>query len=72
MTEPDLVAVQATEERFYALTHQPDGAPLDEAGAGNWPADQFTFALIREGALKRAATETATPDDKPAPAKTRS
>lgn len=71
MTEPSLVAVQATEKRFYALTHQPGGTPLDETGKGDWPADSFTFSLIREGALKRAPTEDAS-DDKPATAQKRS
>lgn len=65
MAEPDLVAVEATEERFRALTHQPSGIGFDETGRGDWPRDQYTFALIREGALRYASDETAKPDPKP-------
>jgi hypothetical protein len=59
---PEKVAVEATRRDFRALVHQPSGEGLDEIGKGLWPADQFTFRLIGEGAIKRtpeAAAEVA-------------
>ena len=52
MGEPELVAVEATEKRFRALVHEPSKAGFDEAGRGMWPADQFTFRLRNEGAIR--------------------
>lgn len=50
--QPDLVAVEATEERYCALRHEPCGAAFDENGCAMWPADQFTFRLRDEGAIR--------------------
>lgn len=54
MTAPGTIAVEATEERYRVLKHQPGGIPLDKEGRAIWPADQFTFRLIGEGALREA------------------
>ncbi|GJD58359.1 hypothetical protein [Methylobacterium dankookense] len=64
---PDLIAVEAVEERFRALTHQPSGEPFSEDGKARWPADQFTFRLIQEGAIRRVqdAPEDLGADPKP-------
>lgn len=58
MAEPDLVAVEATKKDYRALRHQPSGEGFDEDGKGLWRADQFTFALIRDGALRYVSTDT--------------
>lgn len=55
MDDPNFVAVEATEERFRVLTHVPSGAGFDETGRGKWPADQFTFRRLEEGAIRRVA-----------------
>lgn len=54
MIAPGTIAVEATEERYRVLKHQPSGIPLDREGRAIWPADQFTFRLIGEGALREA------------------
>jgi hypothetical protein len=63
MAEPGTIAVEATDAKYVALKHQPGGIPLDADGKGIWPADQFTFRLIGEGALRErpaaAAPESA-------------
>lgn len=52
------------------LSHPVGGPLLTEVDAdGNWahwPADQFTFQLLRDGAIERVATE---PKPKSMPAK---
>lgn len=72
------VAVEATKKDYFGLRHMPGGQPLDAEGKGRWPADQFTFRLITEGALRRQAEasaaesslpDVAKPDKLPAPAK---
>ena len=62
MLEPEFVAVEATAKRYRALRHEPSGATFDEHGHGVWPADQFTFRLRAEGALRIVE---AAPDEKP-------
>ena len=47
-----MVAVEATEERFRVLKHQPSGIGFEEDGRSEWPADQFTFRLKDEGAIR--------------------
>lgn len=51
MNSPTLVAVEATDERYRALTHQPSGLPITE----RWPADAFTWRLRDEGAIRIVA-----------------
>lgn len=46
------VAVEATEERYRALKHYPSGTPFEADGTARWPADQFTFRLRDEGAIR--------------------
>ena len=58
MGEPELVAVEATEKRFRALTHEPSKADIDEDSRGMWPADQYTFRLRNEGAIRIVEPET--------------
>lgn len=41
------VAIQATANTYFGLRH-PAGYELDAAGRGEWPADSFTFALLRD------------------------
>jgi hypothetical protein len=62
------VAIQATKRDYFGLKHMPRGLPLDKDGKGIWPADQFTFRLIQEGALCRqdAAASAAKPAAPPA------
>ncbi len=52
MSGPDLVAVEATEERFRVLTHAASGEGFDADGKGMWPADQTTYRMRNEGALR--------------------
>ncbi len=52
MAEPATVAVEATEERFRALKHYPSGLGFEADGTARWPADQFTFRLKDEGAIR--------------------
>lgn len=52
MAEPALVAVAVTEERFRALKHNPSGLGFEADGTARWPADQFTFRLRDEGAIR--------------------
>lgn len=52
MAEITTVAIEATEERFRALKHQPSGLPIAAEGPTRWPADQFTFRLRDEGAIR--------------------
>ncbi len=47
-----MIAVEATAEQYFGLKHMPGGLSLDKDGKGIWPADQFTFRLIGEGALR--------------------
>ncbi|MGU3386958.1 hypothetical protein ACLBYG_20775 [Methylobacterium sp. D53M] len=46
------VAVEATEERFRALKHYPSQTGFEADGTARWPADQFTFALARDGTIR--------------------
>lgn len=46
------VAVEATEERFRALKHYPSQTGFEADGTARWPADQFTFRLRDEGAIR--------------------
>ena len=46
------VAVAATEERYRALKHYPSQTGFEADGTAVWPADQFTFALARDGAIR--------------------
>jgi len=57
MADSTLVAVRATKREYYGLVHQPSQATLDENGEGLWPADQFTFRLFLDEALKRLGPE---------------
>ncbi len=52
MAENTTVAVEATEARFRVLKHQPSGLGFEADGTGRWPADQFTFRLRDEGAIR--------------------
>lgn len=52
MSDPTLVAVEATQARYRVLTHLPSGADLDAEGRGQWPADSFTYRLRDEGAIR--------------------
>jgi hypothetical protein len=53
MADSTLIAVRATKKDYYTLVHQPSQTTLDENGEGLWPADQFTFRLLLDEALKR-------------------
>lgn len=46
------VAVEATEERYRALKHYPSQTGFEADGTARWPADQFTFALARDGTIR--------------------
>jgi len=46
------VAVEATEERYRALKHFPSQTGFEADGTARWPADQFTFRLRDEGAIR--------------------
>lgn len=46
------VAVEATEARFRALKHFPSQTGFEADGTARWPADQFTFALARDGTIR--------------------
>ncbi|MFB0491309.1 hypothetical protein ABIE45_003895 [Methylobacterium sp. OAE515] len=46
------VAVEATEERYRALKHMPSQTGFEADGTARWPADQFTFRLRDEGAIR--------------------
>ncbi|WP_267355633.1 MULTISPECIES: hypothetical protein [unclassified Methylobacterium] len=46
------VAVEATEARYRALKHFPSQTGFEADGTARWPADQFTFALARDGAIR--------------------
>ena len=46
------VAVEATEARFRALKHYPSQTGFEADGTARWPADQFTFRLRDEGAIR--------------------
>ncbi|MGU3668005.1 hypothetical protein ACLBX9_27780 [Methylobacterium sp. A49B] len=46
------VAVEATEARYRALKHFPSGTGFEADGTARWPADQFTFRLRDEGAIR--------------------
>ena len=52
MVEPATVAVEVTEERYRALKHHPSGLGFEADGTARWPADQFTFRLREEGAIR--------------------
>ena len=52
MAEPATVAVEATEERYRALKHHPSMTGFEADGTARWPADQFTFRLRDEGAIR--------------------
>lgn len=46
------VAVEATEECYRALKHFPSQTGFEADGTAVWPADAFTFALARDGAIR--------------------
>jgi len=46
------VAVEATEARFRVLKHFPSQTGFEADGTARWPADQFTFALARDGTIR--------------------
>lgn len=46
------VAVEATEARFRVLKHFPSQIGFEADGTARWPADQFTFRLRDEGAIR--------------------
>lgn len=46
------VAVEATEARYRALKHMPSQIGFEADGTARWPADQFTFRLRDEGAIR--------------------
>lgn len=46
------VAVEATEARYRALKHYPSQTGFEADGTARWPADQFTFRLRDEGAIR--------------------
>lgn len=52
MADTTTVAVEATEERFRTLKHFPSGLGFSEDGTARWPADQFTFRLRDDGAIR--------------------
>lgn len=52
MADDSAIAIEATEQKYFVLKHMPGRLPLDADGKGTWPADQFTFRLIEEGALR--------------------
>jgi hypothetical protein len=52
MNESPTVAVEATDEKYFVLKHQPTGLGLDADGKGTWPADQFTFRLAAEKSIR--------------------
>ena len=52
MANTATVAVEATEERFRTLKHFPSGLGFSEDGTARWPADQFTFRLRDDGAIR--------------------
>jgi hypothetical protein len=62
MFDVPTVRVEAITDACRTLKHFPSGAALDADGKGEWPADAFTFALIRDGDMRRA------PEVEPAPA----
>lgn len=72
MAEPATVAVEATEERFRALKHQPSQLGFEADGTARWPADQFTFRLAEEGAIRllEALHDTGAPAGAVAPSTT--
>lgn len=65
MAEPATVAVEATEERYRALKHHPSGLGFEADGTARWPADQFTFRLREDGAI-RITEDLHQPGDAPA------
>jgi hypothetical protein len=71
MTNPPLVAVEATEPRYRVLTHYPSGIGLDGDGKGRWPADSFLTRLIQDGAIRLAKPSEETAPDAPRPGKSR-
>ena len=58
------IAVEVTDPKYRVLRH-PGGQVLDKDGKGVWPADQFTFRRIGDGALRE---QVAAPVAAPAPA----
>lgn len=52
MAGPVTVAVEATEERYRTLKHHPSLIGFEADGTARWPADQFTFRLRDEGAIR--------------------
>ncbi|MCJ2102471.1 hypothetical protein [Methylobacterium sp. E-046] len=61
MADPALVSVQATDARYLTLKHQPEGTGFNADGTALWPADQFTFALARDGVVRLVDAGTAIP-----------
>lgn len=53
MADDRTIAVEATDQRYFTLKHMPGRLPLDADGKGVWPADQFTFRLMQDGAIRR-------------------
>ncbi len=60
---PATIAVEATDKKYFGLKHMPGRLSLDAFGKGVWPADQFTFRMIQDGALREVVVSAA-----PAPA----
>jgi hypothetical protein len=62
MSQSGTIAIVATDKKYFGLKHMPGALALDANGEGVWPADQFTFRLIQEGAIREqsaAAAQTA-------------
>jgi hypothetical protein len=57
MSAPGTIAVEATDAKYAGLKHVPSGQPLGKDGKAVWPADQFTFRLIGEAALRECDVE---------------
>src|SRR5579885_2610833 len=68
MTAPGMIAVEATSPKYFGIKHMPGRLALDAAGKGVWPADQFTYRLIAEGALREIVD---VPAERAAPAAAR-
>ena len=56
------VAVEAPDPKYFGLKHMPGALPLDGKGKAVWPADQFTFRLIQDGAIKEQASGSSSTD----------
>jgi hypothetical protein len=61
----DVIAIEATEEKYRILRHEPTGAVFDADGKSQWPSDQFTHRLIAEGSV-RIVSDALAPDKRSA------